>query len=117
MSILKRSWLRTGLLMTAFLLGVIFVVKAMGENDVKADTKKASAPTTYFYNGPASNLANNVMNPDNWSTSQNSAFECGQPTDIPCSLEVPEDKDIEQHLDDLGDLASVQSATTTRRSE
>ncbi|MCT1526068.1 hypothetical protein ACS126_03600 [Sphingobacterium lactis] len=117
MSILKSNWLRTGLLLTTFLLGVFFVVKAMGESDVKADTKKASAPTTYFYNGPSSGLETNVMDPDNWSTSQASAFECGQPTNIPCSLEVPEDKDIEQHLDDLGNLANVQAATNTRRSE
>lgn len=77
----------------------------------------AKASTTFYYNGPSTNLATNVMNPSNWSPSQNSGFTCGKKTEIPCSLDVPADKAIEDHLEDLGNLAAVQEASSSKRSE
>lgn len=73
------------------------------------------APTTFFYNGPSTDLANDVMDPAKWSTSQASGLSCGHPTDIPCSLSVPAGKTIAQRLTELNNLAGVQAATTTRR--
>jgi len=114
MATLKNSWLRASIALIALLFGVFMVVKAMEKETVKADTT-APASTTYFYNGPATNPASNVMNPDHWDLAQDEDFSCGATSNIPCSLEVPADKDIEQHLDDLGNLAAVQAATSTRR--
>lgn len=104
MGILKNYWLRAGLVVLTLVLGVFVVVGAMETKEVVADTAKASATTTYFYNGPSTNLSANIMNPSNWGTSQNPSYECGQPTTVPCSLEVPEDK-------------AVRTTTSTRRSE
>jgi len=101
------------LILALLAIGTFAAVAVMKKDVVSVD----KVSTTYYYNGPSTNLASNVMNPANWSPSQNSSFTCGQPTEIPCSLDVPSDKSIEEHLDDLGDLAGVQSATPTRRSE
>lgn len=119
MATLKINWLRTGMAMLIItLLGTLFMVKAMENNKaVVAESDKVPATTTYFYNGPSTNLPANVMNPLNWSTSQNPAFECGDVTNIPCSLDIPEDKSISEHLDDLGDVDAVLAATETRRSD
>ncbi len=106
----------------ASLFTLILALLAIGTYAASVVMKKdlpstVKASTTYYYNGPSTNLESNVMDPANWSPSQNSNFTCGQPTKIPCSLDVPSDKSIEQHLDDLGTLSGVQSATPTRRSE
>lgn len=113
MSILKNYWLRASAAVLTLMLGIGLLVNA--KERVEAETKEVPASTTYFYNGPATNLASNVMDPGNWDPAQGEGFSCGAPTDIPCSLEVPANTDIEQHLDDLGDLAGVQAATNTRR--
>lgn len=101
-------------LILALLAIATYAASVVMKKDVPL-TEKAS--TTYYYNGPSTDLESNVMDPSNWSPSQNSNFTCGQPTSIQCSLDVPSDKSIEQHLDDLGDLPAVQDAAPTRRSE
>lgn len=86
--------------------------------EVVAEPIKSLATTTYFYNGPSSNLATNIMDHTKWNTSQNSSFECDPEADtVPCSIEVPEDKSIDQYLQELGNLSGVQAATPTRRSD
>ncbi|MCT1526211.1 hypothetical protein [Sphingobacterium hotanense] len=120
MATLKNNRIRTGtVLFFFFLFGVFFVVKAMDKKtEVVAEPTKTLATTTYFYNGPSSNLATNIMDHTKWNTSQNSSFECDPEAEtVPCSLEVPEDKDIDQYLQELGDLSGVQAATPTRRSD
>jgi len=106
----------------ASLFTLILALLAIGTYAASVVMKKdipsiVKASTTYYYNGPSTNLESNVMDPANWSPSQNSNFTCGPQTEIPCSLDVPSDKSINEHLDDLGDLEGVQSATSTRRSE
>ncbi|HLQ99002.1 MAG TPA: hypothetical protein VK102_01390 [Sphingobacterium sp.] len=106
--------LRAFITLSVILLGAFFIVKAIEKKEV--DRKQAPAATTFFYNGPSTNLSSNVMIPDNWDAEQEEDFTCGHTTQIPCSLEVPAEKDIEQYLDDLGDLSAVKAATSTRRS-
>ncbi|QRY57198.1 hypothetical protein [Sphingobacterium siyangense] len=106
----------------ASLFTLILALLAIGTYAAVAVMKKnvpsvVKTSTTYYYNGPSTNLSTNVMDPANWSPSQNSSFTCGQPTDIPCSLDVPSDQSIDEHLDDLGSLSAVQSAAPSRRSK
>lgn len=115
MATIKNNWLRAGIAFIVLLFGFFIVVKAMEKGDVKADTEKASATTTYFYNGPSSNLNSDIMEPSFWGPSQSSSFTCGHSTNIPCSLEVPDGQDVEQHLQELGSLSAIQAATETRR--
>src|SRR5690606_41586999 len=109
MATLKINWLRTGMaILIITLLGTLFMVKAMENNKaVVAESDKVPATTTYFYNGPSTNLPANVMNPLNWSTSQNPAFECGDVTIIPCSLVFPDAQRISKHLVVLDAIVSV----------
>lgn len=106
----------------ASLFTLILALLAIGTYAAVAVMKKevpavVKASTTYYYNGPSSNLESNVMNPTNWSPSQNSNFTCGQSTKIPCSLDVPANQSIADHLDELGDIEAVRDANPSRRSE
>lgn len=114
MATLKNNGLRACLALMVLLFGVFMAVNAMNKSESVEDNI-VKAPTTYFYNGPAINLSSNVMNASNWSTSQATGLSCGYPTEIPCSLNVPEGKSISTHLSDLGNLSGVKSATSTRR--
>lgn len=102
------------LILALLAIGTFAAVAVMKKNETPVVAK---ASTTFYYNGPSTNLATNVMNPNNWSPSQDSGFTCGQPTEIPCSLDVPSDKTIEDHLEDLDNLAAVQEASPSKRSE
>lgn len=114
--------MKQSLAVKASLFTLILALLAIGTYAASVVMKKdvssvVKASTTYYYNGPSTNLSTNVMDPANWSPSQNSSFTCGQPTDIPCSLDVPSDQSIDEHLDDLGSLSAVQSAAPSRRSK
>lgn len=86
----------------------------------QAFNKKETAPikkvntTTYYYNGPATNLEQNVTDTTNWSLTQ--THSCGAPTEIPCRLEdVPEDMSIAEYLDFLGSASAILDASIKGR--
>lgn len=98
----------------AFMVGGMFAIAAVMKKEV-ASAKQT--PTTYYYNGPSTNLSVDIMDSNYWSTTQNDDLTCDHPTEIPCSLSVEAGKSISQKLTELQDLAGIQAATLTRRNE
>ena len=115
--------MRTNLTVRASLLTLILAFFAIGTFALTKVVMKKEAvsvkqtPTTFFYNGPSTNLSVDIMNPAYWGTAQAAGLECGHPTEIPCSLPVEAGKTISQKLTELNNLAGVQANTSTRRNE
>lgn len=80
---------------------------ATEKTDKENKKEKARAATTYFYNGPSSSLNDHVANPSNWNQNQQPGLSCDNPTQIPCSLEVPEDMTLNEYLEELGSPQAI----------
>ena len=73
---------------------------------VAGEAQVAFSTTTYYYTGPDNFSDGDIETPGNWKEMQDD-FTCSPGNQIPCSLEVPEDKTIAEHLQDLGDASDI----------
>lgn len=112
----KKSKFIAGITALILLFGVFFMVKAM-ENSNKIVSTSKSAAVPYYYNGPETTNIATLKDPSNWSTTQNSAFECGGSKEVPCSIPAESPADLSTQLQPCNNLADVMSVAGNHRQE
>lgn len=95
MSTLKINWLRTGIVLSFFLLiGAFWVAKATEKKEVKATSQKELVVFHYASDDTSEGA---FANPDNWEPGT-SPSTCGTGTTKPCEKTAIDQSDLESML-------------------
>lgn len=112
MSTLKINWLRTGIVLSFFLLiGAFWVVKAMEKRDVKRASEKELVVFHYVSEDTSEGA---FANPDNWEPGT-SPSTCGTGTTKPCEKTAIDQSDLESMLSGKSNQNILDDPTFSKR--
>ncbi|HAF34819.1 MAG TPA: hypothetical protein DHU90_00210 [Sphingobacterium sp.] len=112
MRTLKINWLRTGLVLSFFLLiGAFWVVKAMEKKDVKTASEKE---LIVFHYASEDTSEGAFANPDNWEPGI-SPSACGTGTTKPCQKTAVDENDLESMLSGKSNQNILDDPTFSKR--